>query len=987
MTLKVIREKYLGDEAARSRFLREARAAASVRHPNVGSVFHLGRKGRGYFYAMEFVEGETLDNLIKRSGALEVKLALEITRQVALGLSAVHKKSLVHRDIKPSNIMVSFEEEGAVTAKIIDLGLAKVDDESGAQTTISASGAFAGTPEFASPEQILGGEVDIRSDLYSLGVSLWQMLIGQVPFRGSAAVVIAQHQHAALPLERLAGVPQPVANLIEVLLSKDPARRFQTPTELLKALLITDAIEGARTIPYQSLGQRSGRDSSSLTRKPPTRPVFTGAGLAISFPPLHPLNTVPNNLPVQLTSFIGRDHEIAEVAHLLASTRLLMLTGSAGTGKTRLSLQVAANVSSTFSDGVWLVELAPLSDSSLVPQVVAFALGAREQPGRPLVDTLVDYSRAKSFLLILDNCEHLIEDCAQLVTRLLSTCAKMKILATSREALGVAGETTFQVPSLAVPDTSQPLSVESMSRYEAVRLFVERTQAAQPRFALSALNLSAIAQICRQLDGIPLALELAAIRVSLLTVNETAARLDDRFRLLTRGSRTALRRQQTLRALIDWSYDLLAEPECAALRQLSVFAGGWTIKAAEAVIGPNALELLSSLVDKSLVCAEEHRPTEQTRYHLIETIRQYAYEKLVEEGENEQALGRHANAYVQFVEAVAPKLDGPEQAHELQRVESEHDNLRSALRWAIAKNESAAALRLSGALGWFWFVRGHFSEGRHWLQQALALSRTTVRARMPADYSGWYATAIHAMGTLAEAQGDYAITQALNEESLAFFQELEDKPGIAQSLHWLGVAAFWKGDYAATRVLHEKCLALYREMGDKRGIGFSLNWKGIVATAQGDYPAARLLHEESLTLFRELGDERNIAMTLDLLGVAAFGQCNYATARVFHEESLALLAKLEDKKSIAECLPGLAAVAEAEGQPKRATKLLGAVDVLLERIDASLDPAERAGFDRTLAAARAQLDETTFNREWATGRAMTLEQTIKYALEANHDGA
>ena len=264
VTLKVISEKHLGDETARVRFVREARAAASVRHPNVASVFHLGRKGGDFFYAMEFVEGETLDTLIKRSGPLEVTLALEITRQVGAGLTAVHKKKLVHRDIKPSNIMVSFEEEGAVSAKIIDLGLAKAMDEAGAQTTISASGAFAGTPEFASPEQIIGGEVDIRSDLYSLGVSLWQMLTGQVPFRGTAAGVMSQHQHAALPLEKLESVPQPVISLIEVLLDKDPGQRFQTPGELLKALrTIADAIEGGGTITYQSLGQVADQRGSS----------------------------------------------------------------------------------------------------------------------------------------------------------------------------------------------------------------------------------------------------------------------------------------------------------------------------------------------------------------------------------------------------------------------------------------------------------------------------------------------------------------------------------------------------------------------------------------------------------------------------------------------------------------------------------------------------------------------------------------------------
>ena len=325
VTLKVIGEKYLGDEAAQSRFLREARAAASVRHPNVASVFHLGRKGRDYFYAMEFVEGETLDNLIKRSGALEVKLALEIAKQVAAGLAAVDKKKLVHRDIKPSNIMVSFEEEGAVTAKIIDLGLAKVADESGAQTTISASGAFAGTPEFASPEQIIGGEVDIRSDLYSLGVSLWQMLTGQVPFGGSLAVVMAQHQHAALPLERLAGVPQPVANLIEVLLSKDPRRRFQTPAELLKTLpALADAVVKGSTITYTSLGQPPDRHGHSAAHKPTTR----GGSERISIA----------KLPVTGTDFFGREEDITFLNDAWANpdVNVVTIVAWAGVGKSTL---------------------------------------------------------------------------------------------------------------------------------------------------------------------------------------------------------------------------------------------------------------------------------------------------------------------------------------------------------------------------------------------------------------------------------------------------------------------------------------------------------------------------------------------------------------------------------------------------------------------------------------------------------------------------
>ncbi len=331
VTLKVISEKYLGDEAARLRFLREARAAASVRHPNVASVFHLGRRGQDYFYAMEFVEGETLDSLVKRSGPLEVKLALEITMQVAAGLAAVHKKKLVHRDIKPSNIMVSFEEEGAVIAKIIDLGLAKAVDEAGAQTTISATGAFAGTPEFASPEQIAGGEVDIRSDLYSLGVSLWQMLTGQVPFRGSAAGVMSQHQHAALPLEKLQGIPQPVISLIEVLLDKDPGSRFQTPAELLKALpTITDAIDEGRTITYQSLGQMGDGRSHSATRKPSTREGPENISIA--------------RLPVTGSDLFGREEDITFLNEAWANpdVNLVTIVAWAGVGKSTLDQPLAS---------------------------------------------------------------------------------------------------------------------------------------------------------------------------------------------------------------------------------------------------------------------------------------------------------------------------------------------------------------------------------------------------------------------------------------------------------------------------------------------------------------------------------------------------------------------------------------------------------------------------------------------------------------------
>ena len=713
-------------------------------------------------------------------------------------------------------------------------------------------------------------------------------------------------------------------------------------------------------------------------------------GLQREFPPLRTLNILPHNLPIQLTSFIGRENEIAEIRELLANTRLVTLTGPGGTGKTRLSLQVAVEMLANFPDGVWLVELAPLSDAALIPQMVAYMWNLREQPGRSPVDTLIDYLRAKSLLLILDNCEHLITACAHLADILLTHCANLKILATSREALGITGERVYQVPTLPLPKPGGPMQPDVLIEYEGIQLFVERAVAVKSDFRLTEHNAAAVLQICQHLDGIPLAIELAAARTRMLTAEQIAERLNDRFYLLTQGSRTALPRQQTLRAAIDWSYELLTEPERILFRRLAVFASGFTLEAAEVVASgrdiskSQIVDLLGQLINKSLVTVEARsgNTEAETRYGMLETIRQYTREKLVEAGEDKQMRARHLNACLQFAEAVAPKLHGPDQALWLRRLESDHDNMRAALGWAMAQGDSAAALRLSGALGWFWFVRGPLSEGRQWLQQAIGLSlRSTNMAGMSADYRSRYAGAVEAAGLMADAQGDYVTLHSLYEESLVLYRELGDKAGSALSLHWLGNVAVYQGDYTTARMLHEESLALYRELEDKGGIGFSLNWLGIVASSQGDYAAARVFHEESLELFRDLGDKRNIAMSLSLLGVVAGYQGNHATARILHEESLVLFRELGDKKNIAEVLPGLAAVAEANRRPKRATKLLGAVESLLERIGARLDPIERGDFERTLAAARAQLDEAAFAKAWEEGRAMTMEQALEFALK------
>ncbi|MFN8473690.1 MAG: adenylate/guanylate cyclase domain-containing protein [Anaerolineae bacterium] len=444
------------------------------------------------------------------------------------------------------------------------------------------------------------------------------------------------------------------------------------------------------------------------------------ADLPSDFPPIKTLDTFPNNLPVELTSFIGREREMAEVKSLLANARLLTLIGPGGTGKTRLSTQLAADLLTTFPDGAWLVELAPLADPALVLQTVAATFNLRERPGLALNDMLHGYLRHKRLLLLLDNCEHLVEACARLADTLLRVCPLLRVVASSREALGISGETIFRVPALSLPD-ADGATTDALRCSEAAQLFVERAAAAQPRFALTDRNAGAVAQICRRLDGIPLALELAAARVRVLSAEQIAARLDDRFRLLTGGSRTALPRQQTLRALIDWSYDLLPDEERALLRRLSVFVGGWTLEAAEAVTGdPDTLDRLAQLVDKSLVQVDEDGG--DARYGLLETIRQYARDRLLEAGDAEEVRDAHLRYFLGLAEATSPGIAFPPlgiaSQDSLDRCEREKDNLRAAMEWAVEKDPEVS-LRLATALASFWIVYGYRREAAPLMRTAL----------------------------------------------------------------------------------------------------------------------------------------------------------------------------------------------------------------------------------------------------------------------------
>ena len=701
--------------------------------------------------------------------------------------------------------------------------------------------------------------------------------------------------------------------------------------------------------------------------------------LPADFPPLRSLDVRPNNLPVQLTSFVGRAWEIAEVKRLLAAARLITLTGSGGAGKTRLALQVAADMVDSYRDGVWLAEFAPIADPALVPKTVASALNVPEQPGREMMETLVDALRPKALLLLLDNCEHLLAACRDLAAALLRRCPQLHIMATSREGLGVPGETFWRVPSLSVPEDLGHLPhSEELVLYDAVRLFVDRAVATTPGFTVTRENAPAVARVCHQLDGIPLAIELAAARVKVLAVEQIAARLDDRFRLLTGGSQTVLPRHQTLRAAIDWSYHLLSETEQVLLRRLSVFAGGWILEAAESVCAGGSVEtvsildLLTSLVDKSLVLAETQRG--EARYRLLETVRQYARDRLREAGEEAEVRTRHRAWCVKLAEQADAEIRGPHQGVWFERLEVEHDNLRVALVWSRDDPGGAEAmLPLTGALGWFWFLRGYWSEAREWSEEAMNRRCDAPRAIRPRAY--WGAT------FFAWRVGDVERAKMLGEEGLALARELGDRFNTTWLLGSLGIVAMRQLAYGEAAERFEEAIRLARDAGDKWSVSNLLSQQGVMARAQRDFDLAMALTEEALILIREVGDTAWTSYTLRCLGIVTLRQGDYQRAEGFFTESLRLSRETGFRWITTECLVGLASVSNAQGNYDRAARLFGAAEAQRESIGHRPSPQDQADYDRHLASTRKGLGEAVFASAWTEGQAMTREQAIEYALD------
>ena len=694
-----------------------------------------------------------------------------------------------------------------------------------------------------------------------------------------------------------------------------------------------------------------------------------------------------HNLPLSRTSFVGREREMLEVKRHLAMTSLLTLTGASGCGKTRLALEVARDLVGAFPDGVWLVELAPLSKPALLAQAVAQAVGVREQPGRSLTQTLQNALRVKKTLLIVDNCEHLVGAVVGLIDALLDHCPRLRVLATSRERLNAAGEVGWVVPSLTVPDAvpqdrwnSEPRELEA---YESVRLFVQRARQRDPSFELDVANGEAVSQICRRLEGIPHAVELAAARTGVLSARQLANRLEDSLELLSRGERTGDPRHQSLRAALEWSHDLLGEEERVLFRRLSVFAGRWTLEAAEEVCSGEGiqqveiLDLLSELVERSLVVSEASPDEGVVRFRLLEPTRQYGRERLQESGEADTVLRRHAAWYLAFAEKAEPALKGKQQESWSERLEREYGNLRAALSWALERGEAELGLRLAAALGGFWHMLSGYREGQRWLEAALANGETvltSVRVK-----------ALHWASQMAWERGDCERSMAFSEEGLALSRELGDTAYIAAALFDLGAAAAFQNELERASALAEEAMTLQRELGDEVGLARSLLVLGLVALARYDYEQVMMLQEESLALAHKMEDDFAIILSLQHLAIASLYQGDYRRARALYKRGLELCRQQKTRHLTVAHLHVSAALAASQGRPQRSARLWAAAAALREAIGATLPPFKRRGWDPYIDTARAQMDEEAWEAAWAEGRAMPPEQAIEYALAEEED--
>ncbi|MGE3164950.1 MAG: protein kinase [Planctomycetota bacterium] len=893
VALKVLADAIASNPAALEAFEREARLLAALQHANIAMIFSLEIEGALRFFTMEFVEGINLAARL-RAQPLELTEALGIGRQIARALQAAHRRGVVHRDLKPANLAIA--EDGQI--KILDFGIAAARSECARRLAVTETPGLAGTPGYMSPEQYVDSYSDERVDVWAFGCVLYECLTGRPAFVGDDLATFRRAAElASIDWDRLPSqTPQRVRELLQRCLTPEPDQRLASMGE-------------ARRILEEVLS------------------------LLTDTPALKQRAKAPGNLPSQASSFVGRNALLTAVGRRVMDTPLVTLTGTGGSGKTRLAIEVATRLADRFPDGVYWVELAPLTEPDRVVGAVATTLGVQEEPGRALVDSLATHLAHRSVLLLLDSCEPVLDGVASLLPRLLRESPKLRVLASSRVRLGVTGEGVQPVAPLTLPPLRSSASLSELAASEAVTLFLERARAVRPGLELSAENATSVAEICRRLDGIPLALELAAARVGVLTLADLERRLVDRFRLLRGGNRNALPHQQTLEATIAWSYDHLDSDEQLLLRRLSVFAGGWSLEAAEQVCASSPLEdwqvldLLSSLIERSLVEANPVRSAggECMRYRLLESIREFARLRSQDAGEIPEQWQRHRDYFSGLAERAHQELRGPRQGEWFGTLEGEYDNLRSAIERCVRSGDQlTTAMQMANHLAMFWIVRGHWREGRSLLEDLLEHPAYQAADSIRGRGLCW-------AGNLAACQGDYDTAQKRVQAGLAIHEQLANEDGIAAALNDLAIVERKRGELLSARGLFERSLELRRRLGDSKGVAVALSNLGLVALEQQDHEAAAGFYDEALRALREVGDQQAVTVCLNSLGSIEFGRGNLAAAAAYYDEALALSRSMGNRRTERNILHNLGLVAQRQGDLPVADRWLReSLDVRLE---------------------------------------------------------
>ncbi|MFN7972749.1 MAG: protein kinase [Acidobacteriota bacterium] len=1011
VALKLLKARFRDDPQGQMLLAQEARAASALNHPNILTIYEIGRyaasaEGSTTFIATEYVQGTTLRQRLAR-GTLPLADSVGIAIQVASALEAAHGGGIAHGDVKPENVML--RPDGYV--KLLDFGIARLvrhsadphSDTAAIPSTPrdSASSVVVGTAPYMAPEILREQAIDARSDLWSLGIVLFEMCRGHKPFRGSSIndVIVAILGRDPLQLGDVGPGSAQAQQILDGCLAKDVDSRYQTAAHLRADL--------ARL--------RHTLDSGTET---PADALDGGASEGHVEPTAVLPKVVPDTrrtLPAPLTPFIGREAEVAETSALLLrdDVRLLTLTGPGGVGKTRIALEVARRLGASMRAGVFWVPLSACADAALVgppPSRPRSVLRRRVAPSARPWPTL----RAETALIVLDNFEQVMA-ASGLLSGLLAAAPGVKMLVTSRETLHVSGEREMPIAPMEVPDLAAPPLATALERCAAIALFVDRARAAKPSFELGHEDAAAVAEICARLDGLPLAIELAAARVKVLPPKALLARLASRLALLTGGARDLPARQQTMRDAILWGHNLLAEPEKALFARLAVFAGKFTLQAAEAICAdpsiPDVLEGLTSLVDKSLVRALPEQMGEP-RFQMLTTLREFGLECLEAGGESIEWRARHARFFTRSAEEAAPALAGPRQEEWIARLELDHENLRAALSFALEASGRAQdrelGARLAGALFWFWYLHGHYAEGRRFLEAALGASAgTESRARAKVELGA---------GALAFLQCDYERAAALLEESAALSERLSDRRGLAESLQFLGSVSRERGDYDRALAYHEASLAIWKELSDDRGVARSLNYIGFASWLRADFARTEVVCRETIATFRRLGDAEGIAWSLLNLGAAAFHGGDLRRARSLCFESLDLSARagykegmawshdvlgnvdlvegrrddafahlraalqihkeLGDRWRMASVLDALSRAAGISGNPAWGARLAGAARSLRDGLHTPLPPVERRAHDAGIAALRDGLGDAELERRAGEGRSGSIERAL-----------